>query len=264
MQRLIFFLFLLSVLTFSSCVSHRQIVTFNDVDFPLNTPEEIANQVELRIQPDDVLNIQVSSFDPQAAAPFNLGSGQRNNNQMMNNQNLGALSLFQGYLVGPNGVIDFPVLGPVEVGGLTLEELRQELLTQLEPYLKDAAVNIRYLNFRVTLLGEVGRPSTYNITNNRISIFDAIGMAGDLTDYANRTNVLVIREQNGQREYGRLDLQSIDCFQSPYFYLKQNDVVYVEPLPSRTATVADPIQRVISYVSAGLSIITIILALSTR
>jgi len=180
-----------------------------------------------------------------------------------NMQGLNAQNLF-GYMVSYDGFIDFPVLGRVAVSGFTLTETRNLLLTMIQPYVKDAVVNVQFLNFKFTILGEVNRPSTYNVPNPRITILEAIGMAGDMNVYANRTNVLVIREVNGQREYGTVDLQSPELFASPYYYLSQNDVIYIEPLRQRIATVADPAQRIIGYVTAGLSILSIVLALTRR
>jgi polysaccharide biosynthesis/export protein len=257
-------LFFLFTLLLPSCVSYQDLRNFPDVAFPLGQPEDIANQAQIRVQPSDALNIRVFSYDQEAAAPFNLSQGQMMGNQMFggggfNNQ---AFRTLFGYEVDEEGYIDFPVLGRLRVAGMTINQMREELLRQIEPYLKDATVNIQFINFRITILGEVGRPATYNVPSNRVSIFDALGLAGDLTPYANRTNVLIIREQDGQRSYGRLDLQNQDIFLSPYFYLLQNDVVYVEPIKPRVATVADPVQRWISYVSAGLSIVTLVIALT--
>lgn len=230
-----------------------------------NSPETILNALELKIQPEDLLRITVHSFDPLAAAPFNIENqeqGGMNMNQMTQGQG-GAnnLELFMGYFVDKDGYIDFPVLGRIEVAGLTLEQAKFNLYNLIEPYLKDGVINMRFLNFKVTVLGEVNAPGTIRLTNKRVTLLEAIGMAGDLSDYANRTNVLIMREKEGSREYARLNLQSAEIFSSPYFYLQQNDVVYVEPIKARVATVADPAQRIISYASAGLSIITLIIAL---
>ena len=248
----------------SSCVSHQELVNFNQAQLPYGSPENILNAMELKIQPEDLLRITVHSFDPLAAAPFNIEPEGQQNLQMVNQQGQGgsnSLELFMGYFVDQEGFIDFPVLGRIEVAGLTLEQAKFKIYELLRPYLKDAVVNMRFLNFKVTVLGEVNAPGTVRLTNKRVTLLEAIGMAGDLSDYANRTNVLVIREREGSRQYARLDLQSAEIFTSPYFYLQQNDVVYVEPIRARVATVADPAQRIISYASAGLSVITLIIAL---
>lgn len=257
-----FIFFLVLILGLQSCVSHQQLLTLEKANLSYNQPEDIANNITIRIQPDDILTITVHSFDPEAASPFNSAQSRGNNSQLFNSNNLSAAQLFLGYLVNAQGYVELPILGKIKLAELTLDEASSKIVEALSPYLKDATVNVKYLNFKVTVLGEVNAPSTYTVPNTRVSIFDALGLARDLTKYANRNNVLVIRESNGKREFGRLDLQSKDIFSSPYFYLTQNDVVFVEPIKPRTATVADPLQRYVSYISAGLSILTLIVALS--
>ncbi len=260
------FLTLITLLA-SSCVQHQQLINFNQAQLPENTPEDIVNAMNLTIQPEDALRIEVNSLDELAAAPFNLGpQGQQGG---MNMQQMGGggggffgLEIFQGYLVDQEGFIDFPVLGPLKVEGLTLEEAKSMIYERLQEYLKDPVVNVRFLNLKITVLGEVNQPGLIRLSNKRVTLLEALGMANDLTDYANRNNVLIIREEKGRRTYARLDLQSAEIFTSPYFYLQQNDVIYVEPIQARIATVADPAQRIIQYATAGLSLISLIIALS--
>ena len=254
---------ILAIAGLSSCVSHKELLNFNEANLPA-APENILNAMELRIQPEDLLRITVHSFDPIAAAPFNIEPQNQNNMQMGNQAGQGSsnnLELFMGYPVDEEGAIDFPVLGRIPVAGLTLEEAKFKIYELLQPYLTDAVVNMRFLNFKITVLGEVNMPGTIRLSNKRVTLLEAIGMAGDLSNYSNRTNVLVIRERNGSRQYARLNLQSAEIFSSPYFYLQQNDVIYVEPIKARVATVADPAQRFIAYSSGVLSIITLIIAL---
>ncbi|TXB63789.1 polysaccharide biosynthesis/export family protein [Phaeodactylibacter luteus] len=257
----------LILLLASSCVQHRQLINFNEANLPEDTPEKIFNDINLTIQPEDLLRIDVTSIDPLAAAPFNPGTGpggQRQNMQM-GGQGQGGnymLEMFQGYLVDQNGYIDFPVLGQLKVEGLTIEEAKGQIYGLLQEYIKDPVVEMRFLNLKITVLGEVNAPGVQRLSNKRTTILEVIGMAGDLSDYANRNNVLLIREKKGRRTYTRLDLQSAEIFSSPYFYMQQNDVIYVEPIQARIATVADPAQRIISYATAGLSLISLIIALS--
>lgn len=259
-------LLLLLALSSTSCVQHKKLINFNQANLPENAPEAIENAINLTIQPEDLLRIEVSSIDEVAAAPFNLDGGnvRGGNQQNMMGQGGGGnnLELFMGYFVDQDGMIDFPVLGPLEVKGLTLEEAKAKIYEHLEPYLKDPVVNMRFLNFKVTVLGEVNVPGTLRLTNKRVTLLEAIGMAGDLTDYANRNNILLIREEEGKRIFERFDLQKDEIFTSPYFYLKQNDVIYVEPMQVKIATIADPAQRIIGYSSAGLSLIALIITLS--
>lgn len=269
-KTLINILFLLAAtLLASSCVQHRQLINFNEANLPEDTPEQIVNAMNLTIQPEDLLRIDVHSIDPLAAAPFTPGAGpdgqRQNMNMQMGGQGQGGnymLELFQGYLVDQNGYIDFPVLGQLKVQGLTIEEAKGQIYELLQEYLKDPVVEMRFLNLKITVLGEVNLPGVQRLSNKRVTLLEAIGMAGDLSDYANRNNVLVIREEEGRRTYTRLDLQSAEIFTSPYFYMQQNDVIYVEPIQARIATVADPAQRIISYTTAGLSLISLIIALS--
>ena len=249
----------------SSCVSHPELMNFNAEGFPSNQIEEILNATELRIQPEDLLRITVHSADPIAAQPYNLENLQTNSPaQAFQNQGSqgNQLELFMGYFVDQQGAIDFPSLGRIEIGGLTLDQAKFKIYAMLQPFLKDAVVNIRYLNFKITVTGEVNTPGVIKLTNKRVTILEALGQAGDLTQYANRTNLLFIREKEGKREYARINLQSAEIFSSPYFYLQQNDFIYVEPLRVRTATVADPAQRIISYSTAALSLISIIIAVT--
>lgn len=270
-NRLIFPLFLFFILSLSSCVSHKELVNFNDEESPLTIgTEEIVNAMNLKIQAEDLLRIQVHSADKDqlAALPFNLEPpGQQNMMQQAGQARSGGnypIELFNGYLVDQEGNIDFPVIGKIEVNGLTLEEAKAKLINLLKQYINVPIVNMRFLNLKITVLGEVNNPGTVRLSNKRVTLLEAIGMAGDLSIYANRTNVLVIREENGKRTTARLDLQTAEIFTSPYFYLQQNDVVYIEPTKARIATVADPVQRFISYGSGILSIVTLIIALSNR
>jgi polysaccharide export outer membrane protein len=254
---LLYGLLLVLVITQFSCVKYSQLLYFRDQpEFTKLEDHPINNQVRIKIQPDDVLHITVKALDQEAAEPFNLfGAGQQAMGQLaLNNPSLA------GYLVDPNGNIDLPVLGRISIAGLTIEEAKDLLAQKLEPYLKDPAIIIRFINFRYTVLGEVGASKTINVPGERITILEAIGQAGDLTPYSNREKIMVIREQNGKREFGYVNIHSPEIFQSPYFYLQQNDIVYVEPTPAVTATVRDPISEVLPLVSGILSIAALLIA----
>jgi len=220
-------------------------------------PVDIDNLPQLAIQPDDLLSIRIKSLDPVAAEPFNVDPPG-----MANLQAGGGMRPLIGYLVARDGTIDFPMLGSLTVAGLSTDEVRLLLLEKLAPFLKDPVVMVRFLNFRITVLGEVGGPGTYFVANERVTILDMIGQAGDITPYGNRSNVLVIREHNGQRTFGRVNLQDRDIFKSPYFYLQQNDVVYVEPLEIRTASIRDQSQRILPWLSAITALTTLVITLS--
>lgn len=247
------------LLTASGCVSYDELVNFQDLRVGQGRTELIDNTVELKIQPRDLLRIEVKSADPLAAAPFNENAGTGGLGQV-SAQNI---QLFQGYLVDLDGFVDLPLLGRVEAGGQTVESLQFLIRGKLTTYIKDPVVNVRYLNFKVTVLGEVQAPGVISLPNSRVTVLEAIGLAGDLSDYADRTDILVVREENGERSFQRLNLQSDEIFMSDYYYLKQNDVIYVEPIRARTATVSDPAQRFLAYLTTALSVIGITIALTT-
>jgi len=214
---------------FFSCASKEDILYFQDVkDFETIVKE---NDFSPTFKVDDLISIHISTLNPVASAPFNLVVGQAgdiggsNNIGGGNNANATQIS----YLVDEEGNIDFPVLGKLGVEGLTPEQLRVKLRTLLSDYLKDPIINIRLLNFTITVLGEVNRPGTYPVVGEQITILEAIGLAGDLNIRGVRKNILVIRDFNGTKVYRRIDLTSKDAIKSSVYYLTQNDVVYVEP-----------------------------------
>lgn len=175
-----------------------------------------------------------------------------------------SLELFTGYFVDRAGYIDFPVIGRVKVGGLTLGVAHDTILNRILPYVSDAVVSLRFLNLKITLLGEVSQPGLIRISNKRVTLLEAIGMAGDMTPYADRTDILLIREKDGQRQYVQLNLQDPGIFASPYFYLEQNDFIYIKPTKAKVGGITDQTSRFLTFGSAGLSLITLIIALFSR
>lgn len=244
------------ILTWSSCVSHEQLLNFtHGPEFP-DTLQMINNLPQLKIQPDDLLSIKVRALEPTTAAPFNIDPPN------LVNVGAGGARPLLGFLVNREGTIDFPILGTLKVIGLTTGEVKDLLLEKLEPYLKEPVILVRFLNFRITVLGEVSQPGTYFSANERVTLLDMLGQAGDISPYGNRTNVLIIREQDGNRQTARLNLQDRNIFQSPFFYLQQNDVIYVEPLPTRTAAIRDQSQRLLPWLSALSALTTLAITLS--
>ena len=243
------------MISMSSCVQHRDLLNFTNGEFP----DTVAYAPpSMTIQPDDLLSIQVVTPDPITSEPYNLFPSNANMTGMGGNRPL------IGYLVDADGSIVFPGIGSISVAGLTVEELRQRLLVALDDVLVNPAIIIRFVNFRITVDGEVQQPGSFIMPNERVTILDATGIAGGLTEYSNRTNILIIRMQNGRREYGRLNLQDREVFNSPYFYLRQNDYVYIEPLPERTATVRDQTQRVVQWSSLITSVISLVFVIISR
>lgn len=243
MKKLIYISFL--SLLISSCVSQQEWVYFQS-DYPLNSK---VPSFELRYQPNDLLSINVTALDMDAARPFNLYVSSPNT---LNNLSLTGQILQQTYLVDEKGEINFPVLGALKFGGLSRQEATTLLENKLKPYIKDPVVTLRLTNYRISLLGEVNLPGVYTIANERISIIEAIALAGDLSINGKRTNVLLFREQEGVLEKYYIDLTSDSLFNSSNFYLKPNDVIYVEPNKSKVRSSTDALR----FTSIGLSLIT--------
>lgn len=225
---------LIAIFMLNSCASSTDIVYFQDE--PIGEASDFDNSFELKYKPNDILTIDVSALDPDAVRPFNLTAvTYSNSNGNLNSGGLNANGnvLRQTYLVDPNGNIEFPVLGTLQIGGLSRAEVTTMLKEKLTVYVKDPIVNIRLINFTVTVLGEVSRPGTFTIQDERISLSEALGLAGDLTIYGKRDNVFLIREVGGKKKYASFDLTSVNVVNSPVYYLSQNDVIYVEPNGSR-------------------------------
>lgn len=238
-----------------SCSSSKDIVYLQDmkVDSRVKAEREFKTVIHV----DDLLSIIVSCDDIEAALPFNtpmIGLGKET--ASASQQNL------LGYLVDKDGHIDFPVLGRLQVNGISRNELAKILKEKLVSHLKNPIVTIQFQNFKVTILGEVRSPGSYKVNSERISIFDALGMAGDLQINAKRKNVLVIREDGKERVFARMDLTSSQLIHSPFFYLQQNDVVYVEP--SRGRIVGGNAGSFLPYVLSSVSTFVAVLALLLR
>ena len=215
---------------FTACTSPKKVLYLQDV--PVSSEQQIANKYEVKIHTDDQLAIMVNSKEPEVAIPFNMP---------MVTYQLGTTGTYSGqqrvlgYLVDTDGYINFPVLGRIPVEGLTRMQLTDLIREKLiaGDFIKDPIVTVQFLNFKVSVMGEVARPGSFNITGDRITLLEALGMAGDLTIYGKRDRVAVIRETDGVRTIRYHDLRSSDIFLSPDYYLQQNDIVYVEPNKAR-------------------------------
>lgn len=217
-------------LSITSCaVPREEIAYFQDESLSTALKNE-NDDFEIVYKPDDLLTIDVASLDPEAAKPFNLPAVSYNSSSVISAQ--GNLKM-QTYLIDAKGNIEFPVLGTVNIGGLSRSEANNMMKEKLTEYLKDPIVNIRLANFTITVIGEVARPGTFTVVDEKISISRALGLAGDLTIYGQRNNVLLIREINGEKKYAKIDLTSVNVFNSKNYYLTQNDVIYVEPNNAR-------------------------------
>ncbi len=262
-MRLYPFLLLLVVTMFTSCLSYKDIVNFQDgQDLDQEKFEEIRNTYAVQIQPGDIIQIVVHSSNQLEAERFNI-MNVREATQMARMSGGNNLSEPMGYIVDQEGYIDMPVIGKIDVLNKSVEEVKKMIEAKVAEtgYLRDQNIQIRYLSFRITVSGEVTRPGSFIVQSQRINILEALGLAGDVTIFSNRDNILVIREKNGIRSFGRLNIKSKEIFDSPYFYLQPNDVVYVEPHRAKVMAAPDPASRYMSIVTGTLTIITLILAL---
>jgi polysaccharide export outer membrane protein len=242
--------FCMLALILFSCTERKKLVYFQGT---------IANSETNRsynpvFQPNDLLAITVTGIDAETVKPFNLPVVS----------SLGTSGYQQGaqpppgYLVDPDGNIEFPLVGKVKIAGLTRSTIIDSLKTKLKPYLANPTILIRILNFKVTVLGEVRNPGTFTIPSERVTLPEALGIAGDLLITAKRKNILVIRDVDGKKTEYKVDLTSKDVFSSPVYYLNQNDVVYIEPNRARINSSVVNVANAGVFISAVSLIVTVV------
>jgi len=222
-----------------SCITRKDISYFQDVSDSLSI-QKISRGFEAVIQPGDILSIHVTSLSKEASSFFNV-VGETTDEQVANT-----------YLVDALGNIEIPLIGVISVAGLTSPVAKTDITDKLDKYLINPTVNLRIRNFKVTVLGEVQEPGVYTIPNEKITLIEALGLAGDMTIFARRVNVLVIREQDNERRFVKLDLTSKEFFESEYYYLHSNDILYVEPGKGKFAS-ADAWYKILPIVFSGLT-----------
>ena len=216
-------------LLLAGCTSYKSVPYLQNPE-AVNGYEGALPLYDAKIMPKDLLSITINTSDPQAAAPFNL-TVQTPLNAALTNINTTTQPTLQQYLVNNKGEIDFPVIGTLQVGGLTKDEAEDLIRERLRPYLKEEPiVTVRMANYKISVLGEVARPGSFTISNEKVNVLEALAMAGDMTIYGVRDDVKLIREDiNGRREIINLNLNNAEIVTSPYYYLKQNDILYVTP-----------------------------------
>ncbi len=249
----------LFILLFFSCAPREKIVYYQNID---TLPKEKTNSYEIKLQADDLLMIIVSADDPEIAVPFNLKSVSivsPSRQDIARGQETTQL-----YLIDANGFIDFPILGKIKVGGLTRSEALLLFQQKIGAYIKKPIINLRIMNFKVSLQGEVTFPGTYPIASERVTLIEALSMAKDLTIYGKRDNILIIREIDGIKTYNRVDITKADFINSPFYYLAQNDVVYVEPNKNKIngSAIGTNTGVIISITSLVITLITLIVTTS--
>ena len=239
----------------ASCLSHKELINFRTGEEKEPTlvnlsKQEILNQADIKLQSQDVLAIIVASPDAVLATPFNIPGVQSTT------PNSPAT-----YLVNSEGFIDLPTIGTLRAGGLTVKEVREEIMKRVSKDIINPSVNVRLINFKVSVLGEVVSPGAIQVENERITILEALAKVGDFTPYSDRRHVMIIREKNGVREVGELNLKDTKFFSSPYYFLQQNDVVYIEPTKGKIAQIQQPLNTYLQPVQVGISILAILIAL---
>ncbi len=218
----------------SACTTNRRLTYFGNLNTGADYKSDIKNNIEPKIQADDLLGITVSSLSSESNTLFNNGTITAPAGTITST---GASPMAakngEGYLVDKSGEVNFPVLGKIKLAGLTKEEAAELLTNEIKKSVKNPTVNVRFLNFKITVIGEVNRPATFTVPTEKVTVLEALGLAGDMTAFGKRENVLIIREKDGVRSAVRVDFTNKDLLNSQYFYLQQNDVVYVEPVKAK-------------------------------
>jgi polysaccharide export outer membrane protein len=249
---------LLAALPFllASCVQHRQLVNFNEGP-EFDAINKVIERQAILVRPDDLLEISVQTTDPETSKPF-----QFNNSINPGSVGTETAANSQIFRVDQNGTIQFPMIGALPVQGLSTSGVRDSLAARLDRYFNAPIINVRLLNFRFSVLGEVRAPGSFTVPNEHTNILEALGMAGDLTNYGNRENILIVRERSGNREFGHLNLHDRSIFQSPYFYLQPGDIVYIEPIKAKVGSTEDGSTKYLRWALPIVSVISIIVSLT--
>ncbi len=254
MKKIVFFI--LSAMLLSSCVTQKKLTYFNDVEtarVKIDNPQQQV-QADPVIKVGDAMFVSVTALDMEAAAPFNLPPAVLNTSR---STNLATQPSLQCYTVSPEGTIDFPILGTLSIAGLRKSELKALLEERISAHVNNPIIIINFMDAYVTVMGEVGGPRRVGMANGHLTILEALASSGDVTPYGKRNNVMVMREENGEMVFARLNLNSADIIQSPYYYLHQNDVIYVSPNRVRAVS-SQNIGLWLSMVSTVASAATVI------
>jgi polysaccharide export outer membrane protein len=239
-----------------SCASKQKFVYFQGLDAVQKNQSK--DSYEPKLQQDDMLLILVSAAEPKAAIPFNLTPFAVSDNTV----NIGGIAKNQTYLIDTNGYIEFPVLGNIKMAGLSRSEAVNTIKVLLLKYIKDPVVNLRIMNFKFSVLGEVAKPGVYTMITERVTLPEALALSGDLSIFGNRKNILLIRDSDGIKTHNFIDITNANFINSPYYYLDQNDVIYVEP--NKTKINASAVGPNISVIISAVSVLITVAALLIR
>jgi len=255
MKLISFSLLAFFILIQCSCISYKKVPYFQDLPSKSDTIENIDNYKAIVIQKNDVLNITVTSLNPEASAVFN---PPVTNNQTGTTNNVAAI----GYMVDQKGQIQLPYIGDLKVEGLTTSEAKNLIREKLVNYLLEPVVKLYINNFKIGVFGGVNAPGIFQVSSERITIIDALILAGDLKISSKRNNVVLVREIDGKRKFVHFDLNSKSTFSSPYFYLRPNDAIYVQP--GTALEQRDNIFSNVGIVTSLISIISVILIFTRK
>lgn len=261
------FIYAIIIISFSSCVNQKQIAYFQKGINQSDTMS-VAKAYIPKIQAGDILAITIGSLNPAASSflnPYSTMSVNTDGADATANGAAPALSLNQSalpnYLVNADGTIEIPLLGSIKLAGLTTTEARDTIKNRSKRIVTEPTVNVRVMNYKISVMGEVTKPSVYVIPNEKITLPEALSLAGDMTIFGRRENVLIIRDVDGKKEFGRINLNNRDVYNSPYYYLHNNDVIYVEPGKGKAAQ-SDRVYQILPVILSALSLITIIITYS--
>lgn len=250
-------LFIIPVILFSSCSSPKRVSYFQDISDSLNKPviKKQLTFVEPRIKIGDLLSISVATIDVMSGGSA-AGTGAAAT----------ITAATPTYLVDKNGNVDIPIVGRINVANFTTSEVKDMIYEKAQKYYVNPIVNVRFANFSISVLGDVNRPGTYTVPNEKVNVLDAIGLAGDMTITGRRDNILLVREEGDQKIFVRLDINSASIIQSPYFYLRSGDVLYIEPIKAKinSATADMSKDRYIPYIFSGLSLLLTIVNIAIQ
>ncbi len=237
-------------LSLSACVSHKDVTYFNDLNGKTEGILSIPDPPDPILATDDMVEIGIASSS-EAANEYFVKAGSQTDEDYRGNV----------YRISSTGNIDLPLVGEMKLAGHTLEEAEDILKNALQKYLREPTVNIRLVNFRITILGEVNRPGLYRVPSSQATITEALGLAGDLTLYGKRSNILVIRQTGPEKHFFRMNLNEASILTRPEYYLHTGDVIYVEPTKGRTSA-DDNIYRILPLLLSGLTFVAVVIGLS--
>lgn len=249
------------VLLAQSCANPKNISYFNYVkdSASFKTPDNYsyANFEDPKITYNDILQISVQTLDPAGMT----GNTMIGNDAVGNTASRGksSASTIPGYMVNSDGEIELPLVGKIKIVGMTTKEAKNVIAKKAEVYYKNPVVNIRFVNFVITMLGEIGSPGQLSVSNERLTILEAIALAGDIPTSGNKENILLGRDENGQKKFVRINLNSPEFYNSPYYFLKQNDIIYVPPTKNKAVSADVRTTRMFTNISFGFTILTLVI-----